>query len=171
VLKQTTAKVDKVNKEISMVVAETDANKSNIANLYITTDEIKSNVSSMKTALDETSSEMETLKHNVDMKLSAEDVRIEISTELEKGVSKVVTDTGFKFDSDGLTVSKSGTEMTTTITEDGMTVYRDSNAVLNAKHSGVDAVNLHATTFLIIGNNSRFEDYGRNRTGCFWIGG
>ena len=60
--------------------------------------------------------------------------------------------------------------MTTQITEDGMTVYRDNTAVLIANNVGVDAVNLHATTYLIIGNNSRFEDYGENRTGCFWIG-
>ena len=24
--------------------------------------------------------------------------------------------------------------------------------------------------YLIIGTNSRFEDYGSDRTGCFWIG-
>ena len=51
-----------------------------------------------------------------------------------------------------------------------MTVYRDSTPVLTANNSGVDAVNLHATTYLIVGNNSRFEDYGEDRTGCFWIG-
>ena len=60
--------------------------------------------------------------------------------------------------------------MTTQITEDGMTVFRDNTAILIANNVGVDAVNLHATTYLIIGNNSRFEDYGENRTGCFWIG-
>jgi hypothetical protein len=52
-----------------------------------------------------------------------------------------------------------------------MTVYKNSATVLTANNVGVDAVNLHATTYLIIGNNSRFEDYGSNRTGCFWIGG
>jgi hypothetical protein len=60
--------------------------------------------------------------------------------------------------------------MQTTITEDGMTVYRDSEAVLIADHEGVKAEDLHATTYLIIGNNSRFEDLG-DRTACFWIGG
>ena len=43
--------------------------------------------------------------------------------------------------------------------------------VLNANNQGVDAKNLHATTYLIVGKNSRFEDYGNSRTGCFWIGG
>jgi hypothetical protein len=61
--------------------------------------------------------------------------------------------------------------MATTITEDGMVVYRDETAVLTANNEGVDAVNLHASTYLIVGGKSRFETYGDNRTGCFWIGG
>ena len=61
--------------------------------------------------------------------------------------------------------------MKTTITEDGMTVYRNDEAVLTADNQGVKAEDLHATTYLIIGANSRFEDYGTNRTGCVWIGG
>jgi hypothetical protein len=60
--------------------------------------------------------------------------------------------------------------MTTTITEDGMTVYRNEEAVLVADNEGVKAEDLHATTYLIVGQFSRFEDYG-DRTGCFWIGG
>lgn len=53
-----------------------------------------------------------------------------------------------------------------------MTVKRNEEEVLKANNNGVDAVNLHATTYLIIGNNSRFEDYDNgSRTGCFWIGG
>lgn len=56
------------------------------------------------------------------------------------------------------------------LTEDGMTVFKNDEAVLTANNIGVDALNLHATTYLIVGTNSRFEDYGDNRTGCFWIG-
>ena len=63
--------------------------------------------------------------------------------------------------------------MSTQITDDGMKVFRSNTAVLTANNVGVDAVNLHATTYLIIGNNSRFEDWekdGQARTACFWIG-
>lgn len=45
--------------------------------------------------------------------------------------------------------------------------------MLTANKDGVDAVNLRAKTYLIIGKDkgrSRFEDYETNRTGCFWIG-
>ena len=86
------------------------------------------------------------------------------------GIDSVTTSTGFTFNKDGLSVSKTGSEMTTTITEDGMTVKKDNNVVLTANNTGVDAVNLHASTYLIVGKNSRFEDYLENRTGCFWVG-
>ena len=49
-------------------------------------------------------------------------------------------------------------------------IYKNDEAVLIANNTGVNAVNLHATTYLIIGTNSRFEDFGDKRTGCFFIG-
>lgn len=54
-----------------------------------------------------------------------------------------------------------------------VTLQTDVDVVmLKASKDGVDAKNLHAKTYLIIGKNSRFEDYnGGTRTGCFWIGG
>lgn len=89
----------------------------------------------------------------------------------ENGAEKVVTQTGFTFDDTGLTVSKSNSELSTTITEDGMTVQRNSEVMLKASNTGVEAKNLNASTFLIIGNRSRFENYKSDFTGCFWIGG
>ena len=86
-------------------------------------------------------------------------------------MESVTTSTGFTFNETGMTVAKAGKEMTTTITEDGMTVYKNSMAMLTANNQGVDAKNLSASTYLTIGANSRFEDYKFNRTACFWIGG
>ena len=56
------------------------------------------------------------------------------------------------------------------ITEDGMKISKNNTEMLVADNQGVKAEDLHATTYLIIGNNSRFEDYESNRTGCFFIG-
>lgn len=174
-LKQTFARVDKINKEISLLVSDSQNNKETIANLLLDADTIAASVKSIETQTNEAvagiNSDLATLTSQVEAKMSAEDVQLSIQTELANGVDKVVTSTGFTFNEDGLTVSKSGSEMSTTITEDGMIVYRDNTAVLTANNIGVDAVNLHATTYLIIGTNSRFEDYGAGRTGCFWIGG
>ena len=173
-LKQTDARVDKANKQIELVASETAANSEQIANVQIDVNGISAEVKQVKddfnSNIEVVNGDIQTLTKKVNAAMTAEDVKLEIQSELSNGVTKVETTTGFTFNDEGLTVSKSGSEMTTQITEDGMTVFRDNTAVLIANNVGVDAVNLHATTYLIIGNNSRFEDYGEDRTGCFWIG-
>lgn len=157
-LNQTFARVDKAAKEVLVVVSEVDANSQGIASLQLTTRGISAEVAELDAA--------------VSAAMTTEDVRLEIKRELaENGIDKVITTTGFVFDDAGLTVSKSGTEMTTTISEDGMTVNKNGSEMLKADNTGVIAKNLHATTYLIVGENSRFENYGSGRTGCFWIGG
>lgn len=81
-----------------------------------------------------------------------------------------INKTTYEFTTEDFTVSKEGEEIETHISHDGMTVKKNGQDVLVANNKGVDATNLHAKTYLIIGKNSRFEDYGSNRTGCFWIG-
>jgi hypothetical protein len=174
-LKQTYARVDKANKEITMLVSDIDATNKAISALTVDSRGIAAQVSSLQTstedAIDGLSDNLTTLSQSVEAKMTDEEVSIKISEALSNGVDKVETSTGFTFNDIGLSISKSDSEMSTTITEDGMTVYRNGSAVLTANNAGVDAVNLHATTYLIIGNNSRLEDYGSDRTGCFWIGG
>ena len=101
--------------------------------------------------------------------ITPDELNIKIQQSVDSGAKRVSTETGFTFDEDGLSISKEGAELSTQITEDGMVVNRDGEAVLTANNQGVDAVNLHAKTYLIVGKYSRFEDYGQ-RTGCFWIG-
>lgn len=176
-LKQTYARVDKANKTIEMVASETSANSEAISVLQISTDSINASVQTIETntteALESINADVNTLTSKVEASITAEDVTIAIKSELENGVSKVETSTGFTFNEEGLTVSKSGSEMSTVIDEDGMSVYRDDEEVLTANNEGVIAYNLHAKTYLIVGESSRFEDYekdGETRTGCFWIG-
>ena len=173
-LKYTTARVDKANNRIDLVASETSTNGEAISSLQLTTNDITASVSRIEadidTKVDGINDELSTIRNSVETKMSAEDVTIKISQELSNGVDKVTTATGYKFDADGLNISRSGSEMTTTITEDGMTVYRDNTSVLIANNEGVHAEDLRATTYLIIGNNSRFEDFGSDRTCCFWIG-
>ncbi len=171
----TVAKVDKANQEISLVVNKADANEAAISELKVNTEGISTKVSTMETQvtdnIDSINGSIDSLIKTVETKVTPEQVSTILQTEImENGVSKVVTTMG-TFDEEGLTISKSGTEMTTRINEDGMTVYRDSEAVLVANNEGVNAENLHATTYLMIGGRSRFENYESNRTGCFWIGG
>lgn len=155
-LKKTYAKVDKANQQIEIVAGET-------AKIKLDADTIEATVKQMDESMNNALKE-------VSAKVSAEDVSIAIQAAMEQGVEAVTTTTGFTFNEEGLHVSRTGSEITTTITEDGMTVLREENPVLVADNLGVKAEDLHATTFLIIGNNSRLEDYQGDRTGCFYIG-
>jgi hypothetical protein len=177
-LKQTYAKVDKANKQVNIVVSEVEASKETITNLQLNTESINASVQKIETVTNETldsiNTELDTLTKKVETTVTAEAVEIAIKSELANGVSKVETTTGYRLDEDGLTISKTGSEMVTNIDEDGMSVYRGDDEVLTADNTGVTAYNLHAKTYLIVGTTSRFEDYekdGETRTGCFWIGG
>lgn len=174
-LKQTYARVDKANKQIEIVASETASNKEAISTLLLDTGSITATVEKLEqtteNALSGLNDNVAELTSRVEAVITSDDVSLQISEALVNGVDKVVTTTGFIFNEEGLTVSKSGSEMTTTIKEDGMRVYRDNTEVLTADNEGVKAEDLHATTYLIVGKNSRFEDYIEGRTGCFWIGG
>ena len=174
-LKQTFATVDKVNKEITMVASETNNLKSEVSSIKMTTDTIGLSVEDINTRIDDTNSSIETLTSKVNMSMTAEDVRIEVQSELANGVNKVQTGKGFTFDDAGLTIEDinpdTNVKITTTVSNNGMVVDRDGEAVLTANDKGVKAKDLHAETFLIIDHNSRFEDYDSGRrTGCFWVG-
>lgn len=175
-LKKTFATVDKVNKEIDIVASLSKENESAIAGLKITTDNITSSVQKNQeitsSALEGINSDLASLTSKVEAIMTPEMIKFQIQEFLKDGITEVTTTTGFTFNEEGLSVAKSGSEMTTQITEDGMTVYKDDNPMLVANNEGVEAINLNASTYLIIGLNSRFEDYdNKTRTGCFWIGG
>ena len=114
------------------------------------------------------------LSSKVEMKLDAEAVRVEIEKEISDGVDRVVTKTGYVFNEDGISISKEGEEIKNKLDNTGMYVKKQDEEILTANKDGVKATDLHAKTFLIIGagnGRSRFEDYGADRTACFWIGG
>ena len=114
-----------------------------------------------------------TIENNVSFKLDASAVDIVVEEKLANGIDKVETATGYRFDADGLNISKAGEEMTNLLDNTGMYVNRSGENILTANNKGVEATNLHAKTYLIIGScngRSRIEDYETNRTGVFWIG-
>lgn len=176
-LNQTFARVDKANQQIDIVASKTEATEHDIASLRINTESINASVESLRdstsAAMNANAESIADLNNRVEMAMTAEQVELKVKQELAQGVTRVETETGFTFDSNGLTVSKSDSEISTTISEDGMSIKRGGDEVLRADNEGVKAEDLHATTYLIIGQNSRFEDYekdGQPRTGCFWVG-
>lgn len=176
-LNQTFARVDKVNKEITLVAGKAEANSSSISAIKQNTESINASVSSLEKKVTEdkeaADGKFEEIEKKVEAQMTDEDVNLLISTAINNGITEVKTTTGFTFDADGLTVSKSDSDLSTQITEDGMTIDNNGSEVLTVNHNGVNAANLHATTYLFIGTTSRFEDFQKNnelRTGCFWVG-
>ena len=145
VLKQTIAKVDKANNEIVLLAKNT------------------------KEEIDNVSGEVESLTKSVEAKLDANSFQVKIE-EVLGSVDAITTTTGFTFSNEGLNISKSNSDISTLIDENGMDISIGDEKVLTADNSGVNAINLTARKYLIVGNYSRFEDYGE-RTGCFWVGG
>ena len=146
VLNKTILKVDKQSQEITALVT--------------TTENVKSSVDGLTTKVTNLAS----------IVMDSEKVDIAISKAIE-GINSITTTTGYTFDQDGLHIHKSEEEMENLLDNTGMYVNRGGDNILTANNEGVDAINLRSRQFLIIGNNSRIEDYEYNRTACFYIGG
>lgn len=159
-LRQTFAKVDKVNKRIDLVVSDLDDTKEQMASIVVTPESV------VETVLEVT----EGLEERVASTMTADEITHTITETVANGTTKITTETGFTFDKDGLTISNSNSKAATQIDESGMTVKRGHTVMLIANDTGVKATDLHAETYLIIGGNSRLEDYEDSRTACFWIG-
>ena len=128
----------------------------------------------LTSSIEGVSDEVADIRNEVSLRLDSDAVNILIEQELSKGVDRVETSTGYTFDSDGLNISKSGEPISNELTHEGMYVKNNDGNILTADKDGVQATDLHAKTYLIVGKNdgrSRFEDYLENRTACFWIGG
>lgn len=176
-LKHTYAKVDKANKRIDMVVSDVDANSKAMAAINVNLESITSTLRGVEnttnSSLEDINEEIAKIYNEVETKMTKDDYSVLIKDVIEEnGVEKVITKAGYKFDEEGLTVSRANSQLETTISDNGMVVKKSGEDMLTANEDGVNAKNLHATTYLIIGTNSRFEDYdNKTRTGCFWVGG
>ena len=166
-----------IESDITSIESETKSLKSTVSSLQLGADSISASVKSLEETMNNTtnglSSDIAKVQEQVNLAMTSTDVKLEIQKEMSKGANKVSTSTGFTFDQNGLNISKTDSEMKTQITEDGMKIYKNDEVMLTANNQGVDAKNLHATTYLIIGNNSRMEDFtegGNKRTAVFWIG-
>ena len=125
----------------------------------------------------EYNTKVDNLETKVRTMVTKDSVEIEISKAVkeinEAGAEKVVTKgKNYVFDDSGINIADKTSEISTVVSHDGMEVskengYGDKQSMLKANNQGVDAQNLHATTYLIIGNRSRMEKYKEDRIGCF----
>lgn len=140
-------------------------------------DSIKSQVSALQENYDKSSGDLEALTGRVStIEQKADSFELQFRSINEEGVAKFNTGTGYRIDAEGLMVDNTESKTKTQLNFNGMIIYsktaiEGSNEVLKANDEGVDAANLLARTYLIVGHRSRFENFGDNQTGCFWIGG
>lgn len=127
-------------------------------------------VTKTETMASEVSGVSEKVTKMAEVMMNADSVDIKI-TKAIGDIDSVQTSTGYTFDEDGLNIHKDGEEMHNTLDNTGMYVRRSGTDVLTANNEGVNAINLTARQYLIIGQNSRLEDYPGGRTACFFIGG
>ena len=150
VLNKTILKVDKQAQEITALVSKTE------------------NIGSAVDGL------AATVTHLTEVMIDSDSVDIKISQAIG-GINSITTATGYTFDQDGLHIQKlvdgEVDGMENLLDNTGMYVKRDGDDILTANNDGVDAINLRSRQFLIIGDNSRIENYGSGRTACFYIGG
>ena len=146
VLNKTILKVDKQAQEITALVSKTD-------NISSSVDGIATQVT-----------------HLNEVMIDSDSLDIKISTAIGE-IDSITTSTGYTFDQDGLHINKSGEAMENLLDNTGMYVNRGGDNILTANNDGVDAINLRSRQYLIIGDNSRIENYANGRTACFFIGG
>lgn len=117
------------------------------------------------------SDDLDLLSQRVELCVTQDEFDVAISN---ISVNQVTTTTGYTFNANGLTIYRAGQEMKNLLDNTGMHVTRSDEEVLTANNEGVSAINLTARQYLIIGDNSRFENYSNGtdtkRTACFYIG-
>ena len=168
--------VEAIQDSVTTIDGKVVANESAITALQVNTESISASVKTVEEKFDGKVGDLEdavsSVEKELSLKMTTDEFSIKFDETIKEGVDEIKTSTsGYTFNNEGLTISKSGSEMTTQITEDGMSIKRDNDEVLKADNTGVKAQDLHATTYLIVGGRSRFQNYESNRTGCFWIGG
>ncbi len=170
---QLTDTTSTLTNELGEVVEKQTTMQETVSQLLIEKDSIIAAVGSLEQttldSFDAINTDISTLSKRTEVMVTPEDVTIQINSALDDGVSKVTTSTGYTFDEDGLHISKAGSTISSTLDEDGLIVSRSNTPVLEAVSDGVNAINISVKQYLKVGG-SRFQTYGYNRTGCFWIG-
>ena len=166
--------IGQIDDAVAGTQREIQSLQTSVGMVNVKADSVKVSVSALEEILNSTNQELTQTKEQVaSVNLQTNQLEVKIENVVNDGTRKVSNTTG-TFNEDGLRIDSTDSPTTTQITPDGMTVYKKSydgqTGVLSATSDGVDATNLHAKTYLTVGGRSRFENYGTDRTGCFWIG-
>jgi len=121
--------------------------------------------------LGKVSSQAGQLQQLTALQQTADSLKLTVERIETDGVTKVQTAMGYRFDDQGLSISRSGEPMENKLDNTGMRVLRSGVPILQADHNGVAATDVTVRNYLIVGDHARFEDYAGSRTACFWLEG
>jgi hypothetical protein len=151
--------------DVEGLKVENKATDGRIAALELNVDGISTQVEKQTAQADALRTDMTALQQ------TANEVKISIQSIQDNGVSKVQTGMGYTFNDEGMKISRVGEQMENKLDNTGMYVTREGETILQANNDGAVATDVRVKNYLRIGDNSRFEDYGGNRTACFYVGG
>ena len=169
----TQAQIDGVVSDVAGQEVILNSQESRISNLELNNDSIEASVSRLEsttqTTLDGIETTISELEKKAGLAITEEDVTIAIESKLENADGIFITGTDYGFSADGLRIAKDGQAMESLLDNSGLEVTRSGEAILTADDTGVNALNLTARQYLIVGDHARFENYETGRTACFWI--
>ena len=143
------------------------------AELVLSESEISWRVDNFETWYKDADDRIKTIEKNAMLNLTPEELELRFKKVEVDSASSVTTEAGYTFDDTGLCISDSGSTIKNLLNNTGMYVKDNSSSeeidILTANTEGVNAYNLTARQYLIVGNHARFENYETNRTACFWI--
>ncbi len=104
---------------------------------------------------------------------SATEISATVKSMRDDGVERVRNTFGLTIDGSAVVIHRTYSQMTNSLTEQGMYVIRDKDksnetVMLQADAQGVNAENLRVRKHLNVGDHARFENY-EGGTGCFFI--
>lgn len=150
-----------------------NAQVSRISSLEQKSDSIVASVSTLdtttKTTFKDITDTISELEKKTELAITEEGVTIAIERKLENADGIFITGTDYGFSAEGLRIAKDGQAMESLLDNSGLEVTRSGEAILTADDTGVNALNLTARQYLIVGDHARFENYETGRTACFWI--
>lgn len=172
-LNKTNSNLADTNNQLSQTQSDIDNTKTNLNNNYYNKEQVDSINST-------TTQNITQIRNTMEQNITSTNASIsKIQEEITNGVSKVTTTTG-TFDENGLNISKSGQQMSSTLDWDGLEVVRDKGKateteVLTVRSAGVEAENMTVRNFFIkrpirIEKCRSITDSTKVGLGFFWIG-
>lgn len=138
-------------------------NQGNLASFKLELDGISSSVQQQSASGESLQSQLSALTQ------TANALALEVKTLRQEGASKVVTGMGYRFSDQGLQIGSATSQIENRLDNTGMFVEHSGQVLLQADSRGVLARDVTVDNYLVVGDHARFEDYGENRTACFYI--